>query len=64
MINDVMPGAVLGLAEEVQAAIGCPALENLLRFNIPDLTIDLFSLFYCVELMVAVLDYEHESIRA
>jgi len=28
------------LAEEVQAAIGRPALENLLRSNIPDLTIE------------------------
>lgn len=31
---------VLRLAEEVQAAIGRPALENLLRSNIPDLTIE------------------------
>lgn len=31
---------VLRLAEEVQAAIGRPALENLLRCNIPDLTIE------------------------
>lgn len=30
---------VLRLAEEVQASIGRPALENLLRSNIPDLTI-------------------------
>jgi hypothetical protein len=31
---------VLRLAEEVQAAIGRPALENLLRSNIPDLNIE------------------------
>ena len=31
---------VLQLAEEVQAAIGRPALENLLRSNIPDLNIE------------------------
>jgi hypothetical protein len=31
---------VLRLAEEVQAAIGRPALENLLRSNIPDLTVE------------------------
>ena len=31
---------VLRLAEEVQAAIGRPALENLLRANIPDLNIE------------------------
>ena len=31
---------VLRLAEEVQAAIGRPALENLLRSNIPDLSIE------------------------
>lgn len=31
---------VLRLAEEVQAAIGRPALENLLRFTIPDLAIE------------------------
>lgn len=31
---------VLQLAEEVQAAIGRPALENLLRANIPDMTIE------------------------
>lgn len=31
---------VLRLAEEVQAAIGRPSLENLLRFNIPDLNIE------------------------
>lgn len=31
---------VLRLAEEVQAAIGRPALDNLLRSNIPDLTIE------------------------
>ncbi len=31
---------VLRLAEEVQATVGRPALENLLRSNIPDLTID------------------------
>ncbi len=31
---------VLRLAEEVQASIGRPALENLLRSNIPDLTIE------------------------
>ncbi|NTV46527.1 MAG: SIR2 family protein, partial [Chlorobiales bacterium] len=31
---------VLRLAEEVQAAIGRPALENLMRLNIPDLTIE------------------------
>lgn len=31
---------VLRLAEEVQAAIGRPALENLLRTNIPDLNIE------------------------
>lgn len=31
---------ILRLAEEVQAAIGRPALENLLRSNIPDLSIE------------------------
>lgn len=31
---------VLQLAKEVQAAIGRPALENLLHFNIPDLNIE------------------------
>ncbi len=31
---------VLRLAEEVQAAIGRPALENLLRSNIPDLNVE------------------------
>lgn len=31
---------VLRLAEEVKAAIGQPALENLLRSNIPDLNIE------------------------
>lgn len=31
---------VMRLAEEVQASIGRPALENLLRSNIPDLTIE------------------------
>ncbi len=31
---------ILKLAEEVQASIGRPALENLLRSNIPDLTIE------------------------